>query len=256
MTTVAGFYVPGDSWLHRLDPRVKLWFTLLGVSLCILTDRLDILIGVITFTHFALLTGGVPSRRIAALWRGLGPLILVILILQPIFSPGSGPSLWRLGPMRLTQAGLLTGLRYALRVAAAAFVALTPVLTTPINILVRGLHKTGLPYTWGMTIGLALRYLGTIGDLYETISEAQQARGWDLSRGGLAKRAKAAIPTLVALIIASLRLGDSLALGLAARGFGLNRQRTYWRDIALRPVDWAVLLSITGVFIGTLFILR
>jgi|YNPNPStandDraft_1061719.scaffolds.fasta_scaffold88913_2 energy-coupling factor transport system permease protein len=252
MSAPADLYVPGRSWLYRLDPRVKLWFALLGIVLCVITSRLDMLFGMLIASQAILLLGGLPPRELGLVWRSLIPVVAIILIWQPILTPGSGTALLQIGPVRLTESGLLLGVRYALRIAAAAFTALVPVLTTPTNRLVRGLQKAGLPYTWGMAIGLALHYLGTVGELYTTITEAQQARGWDLSRGNVFKRARAAVPTLIALIIASLRLSDALAVGLAARGFGLKRQRTWWHDIALSRTDWLALILITAAFIGTL----
>jgi energy-coupling factor transport system permease protein len=144
-------------------------------------------------------------------------------------------------------------------VAAAAFAALVLVMTTTPSTLVRGLQKLGMPYTWAMIVGLSLSYLGTVGEIYTSITEAQQARGWDASRGGLLKRAKAVVPGLIALIVASLRLSDRLALGLAARGFGLTNgreskiRRTYLHEITMTSVDWAAssvttLLFLTGLW--------
>lgn len=259
MTAAApGFYAPGEGWLYRLDPRVKLWFALLAIVLAVLAARLDVLAGLLVVTQVVLLLGGLSARRLLRMWLSLAPLVLVILVLQPLIAPGEGRVLLVVGPVRLTTTGLLTGLRYGLRISAAAFAVLVPVVTTPPNRLVRAFQKLGLPAAWAMTVGLALRYLGTIGELYTTISEAQQARGLDLSRGGLVKRARSAVPTLVAVIVATLRLSDSLALGLAARGFGLatarRGQRTGLHDIALRPVDWAALAVISAAFAVVLIV--
>ncbi len=257
MTAATGFYTPGESWLYRLDPRVRLWFSLLGIVLCILSTQISVLAGVLLSAHLILLLGRISPHRLGQLWKVLLPFLLIILIGQPLLMPGDGEALWQLGPVRITEAGLLRGVLYALRVGAAAFVALVPILTTPINTLVLALQKVGLPYTWGMMIGLALRYLETIQKLYTTISEAQQARGWDVSEGGIIRRARGAVPVLVAVIINSLRLGDSLALGLAARGFGLKQKRTTWKDITMQPLDWLAMGAATGLFaIGLWFLLQ
>jgi energy-coupling factor transport system permease protein len=170
--------------------------------------------------------------------------------------PGDGPALWRIGPIRITTEGLLGGVRYALRLSTAAFVFALLLATTPINLLVRALEKLGLPYTLSMTMGLALRYMTALIDLYHTISEAQQARGWDLSQRTLLRLARAAVPTLVAVIISALRLSDALALGLAARGFGMNRPRTVYRDICMTRRDWLALL-VSGLLclLGLLFVI-
>ena len=260
---VSGFYVPGSGWLYRLDPRVKLWFALLGVLLAILATRLAVLLGLLAAIQAVLLAGGLHPRQIGRVWRDLSPIIGVILVLQPLLTPLSGPVLWQLGPLRITETGLAVGARYALRVSSAAFAVLVPVMTTRTATLVRAFQKVGLPYNWAMTIGLALRYLGTIGDLYATISDAQRVRGWDPSGGGPVRRARGAVPTLIALIVASLRLSDSLALGLAARGFGLGagkpgnaRQRTHLHDITLCPIDWLALTLMTAAFAGLLFLAR
>lgn len=258
MSAAASVYEPGGGWLYRLDPRPKLWFALLAVVLAVVVGRLEVLAGLLAATQIVLLAGGVPLRRLLGVWVRLAPLVLVILILQPLLSPGDGSVLLQIGPVRVTESGLLTGLRYGLRISAAAFAVLVPILTTPTSTLVRGFQKVGLPYTWAMTIGLALRYLSTVGELYTTISEAQQARGLDLSSGGLAKRARGAVPTLVALIVATLRLSDSLALGLAARGFGLAARRgtarTTLHEISLRRADWLALAITTAVFAGVVVV--
>lgn len=253
MTAAVGFYVPGETWLYRLDPRVKLWLSLLGIVVCLLTGRLELLAAGLVIAHLTLLIGGLPLVKLGLVWRRVLIILVVILVLQPILSPGTERPLAQLGPLRITQSGLLLGLRYALRVAAAAFFALIPIMTTPINALVRGLQKLGLPYVWGAAIGLALRYLGTIGELYTTIAEAQSARGWDPATGSPIRRARAAIPALIALVIASLRLTDTLALGMAARGFGLNRARTWRQDIAMSGVDWLAAALSTIVFLAMVY---
>jgi energy-coupling factor transport system permease protein len=176
----------------------------------------------------------------------------MILVLQPLFVPGPGPDLFSLGPVRLTTFGLLEGLSFALRAATLAFVAATLLLTTEPTNLVRGLTKLGLPYTWGLTVGLAIRYLPTTYSLYVTINEAQQARGWIVGKGNLLERARSYLPTLVATIIAALRLSDGLALALAARGLGYPTQRTVLHDIRMRRADWLAVALATALSAGLL----
>jgi energy-coupling factor transporter transmembrane protein EcfT len=241
----------GHGRLYDLDPRTKLGFAALTIALCVISGRAVVLAGAFLFTQGVMVAGGVPASAWKRAWRVVGPLAAIILIVQPLLAPGSDPALAEFGPLRLTAAGLLLGLRYALRIAAAAFAVLVVVATTQSTLLVRGLQKLGLPYPWAMTIGLALRYLGIVGELYSTIREAQQARGWDPGRGGLIRRALAVVPTLIAVIVAALRLSDTLALGLAARGFGLAGRRiprTVYRDIVMGLTDWAVLAGTCVLF--------
>lgn len=247
-------YLPGDSWLHRLDPRTKLWVVLLAGIVGLIFQQIGLLLGLLVLTHLILLSARIPVGRLRWLWARLAPLLVMILILQPLFSPGPGPDLLRLGPLRLTLSGLLEGVSFALRAAALAFVASVLLLSTDPAQLVQGLVKWGLPYPWGLTVGLAIRYLPITYGLYVTIGEAQQARGWIVNQGGFGRRLRSYLPILVATIIAALRLGDRLGLALAARGLGYPARRTALHDIRLTRVDVLVLLGSTLLFAGLVFV--
>lgn len=245
-------YVPGDTWLHRLDPRAKLWAVLLAVLVGLLFRQVLVLAALLVGAHVALWLARVPPDRIRWLWRRLAPLLVMILILQPFFAPGAGPDLTRLGPLRLTAGGLLEGLSYALRAAALAFVTAVLLLTTDPNRLIQGLVKLGLPYPWGLTVGLAVRYLPTTYGLFIAVSEAQQARGWIVGRGPFWQRARTYLPILVATIISALRMSDNLSLALAARGLGVARRRTDLYDILMGRADWLAVVLVGAAFAGLL----
>ena len=243
-------YLPRDSWLHRMDPRAKLWVVLLAATVGLMYRHIFVLAGLLLLAHLALLSARIPAERLRWLWARLAPLLLMILILQPLFAPGPGPDLLALGPLRLTVSGLLEGVSFALRAAALAFVAAVLMLTTDPTLLVQGLVRLGLPYPWGLTAGLAIRYLPTTFGLFAAISEAQQARGWIVDQGGFLHRVRSYVPILVATIIGALRLSDNLGLALAARGLGYNAQRTTLHDVHLRPADWLAVALGSLAFIG------
>ncbi len=245
-------YLARDSWVHRLDPRAKLWAVLLAGAVGLLFRNLAVLAALLLVVHLALFAARVPAARIRWLWARLLPLLLLILVLQPLFAPGPGPDLLRLGPLRLTVAGVLEGVSFALRAAALTFLAALLLLTTDPSALVQGLVKLGVPYTWGLTVGLSIRYLPTTYGLLVTVREAQEARGWVLERGNLLRRARAYVPILVATIIAALRLSDNLGLALAARGLGYPAQRTTLHDLAFGARDWTVVIVAGLVFAGLL----
>jgi len=248
-------YLARDSWLHRLDPRAKLWAVMLAGLTGLLFRHLAVLTALLIVVHLGLLVARIPGGRLRWLWARLVPLLLLILILQPLFAPGPGPDLLRLGPLRLTVAGILEGVSFALRAAALTFLAALLLLTTDPSRLVQGMVKLGVPYTWGLTVGLSIRYLPTTYGLLVTVREAQQARGWVLERGNLLRRARAYVPILVATIIAALRLSDNLGLALAARGLGYPARRTALHDLSFGARDWAVVI-LAGLAFGGLLALR
>ncbi len=136
------------------------------------------------------------------------------------------------------------GLAIGLRIAALALAVFVWLYTTDAGSLVLSLVALGLPYTWGLTAGMALRYLPTMAGVFRSISEAQQARALDLHAGGLVQRARAYIPISVAMLISALRTAQSVSYGLESRALGATPRRTYLHRLHLRPVDivYAVLL--------------
>ena len=248
-------YLARDSWLHRLDPRAKLWAVLLAGLVGLLFRHLAVLAVLLLAVHAGFLVARIPAARLRWLWRRLLPLLLLILILQPLFAPGPGPDLLRLGPLRLTVAGILEGVSFSLRAAALTLLAALLLLTTDPSHLVQGMVRMGVPYPWGLTVGLSIRYLPTTYGLLVTVREAQEARGWIMERGNPLRRARANVPILVAPIIAALRPRDNLGRALAARGLGYPAGRTVLHDLAFGRRDWAVVV-LSGLAFGALLVLR
>ncbi len=241
----ADLYAPGRSWLHTLDPRVKLWGTFLGIIAGLATADPFPLLGGLVGLNALLLCCGVPFRRLRWIWGAITPIMVLILVLQPWFAP-SGTAIFRLGPLHLTVGGITSGLTFAVRVALLAFIVATPLLSTRQDTLVHGMVKLGLPYTWGLTITLSLHYLPTAYEMFQNIRQAQEVRGWTSGRGNLFERARSYMPILVGVVISSLRLADQLALAMAARGLGAG-PRTPLHEIKMRPADWGAAFAITAI---------
>jgi energy-coupling factor transport system permease protein len=234
-------YVSAGSWLHRLDPRAKMAFAAASFTLLLLNDQLTLMLGYLVAAHVLLRTAQVPWDRIGWIWRRMWPVSLTVFLLWPLFYPAGEPVLldwWRL---RITLPSLLEGLTSALRIDALAFAAFILLVSTDQTRLVQGLVKLGLPFEWGLSMAIALRYLPLLDGTYRTITDAQRARGWSPESSSLFERARAYVPTLVALVIAALRLSDALTRALAARGFQPRHPRTSRRPLRLRPADWHAL---------------
>jgi energy-coupling factor transport system permease protein len=105
--------------------------------------------------------------------------------------------------------------------------------------MVRGFLELRMPYEWGLTLALALRYLPIFAGLYSQVRDAQQARGLDMARGGLWARLRALPPVLVAMIITALRNSEHLGWALETRALGVRGvRRTVFRPLRMARTDW------------------
>lgn len=244
-------------WLHRLDPRTKLALAGGGAALFALFNQVGVLAGLLAALHVLLFSAHVSRRQVGAVWRQLLRVLVVIVVLFPLFSRAPGRLWLAVGPFHITDAGVLQGLATALRVIGMSLLFYLVLFTTRQSALVRGLVRLGLPFEWGLTLAIALRYIPTFTLVVQQIQQAQAARGWPGRSGGrtLLRRAQGVIPVMVALMIDVLRTGDTLGMALAARGVGAGRPRSVWREIHMRRVDWVVLAAI-GAVCGALLAAR
>jgi energy-coupling factor transport system permease protein len=255
MSFAFDLYVDRPSWLHRLDPRTKLAFVILSSVLLLSFSSPFISAAFLLGIHAILWSGKVPASRLRWAWQRMWPITALILVLWPVFYPQGDKVLWQVWRIRITTQGLLQGLGTALRIDALAFAFLVLLFSTDQTRLVRGLVKLGLPYEWGLTLAIALRYLPTLYGIYATVSEAQQARGWIIGEGNFTRRLKSYLPILVAVIVTALRLADNLSLALAARGFQSGAKRTHLRELKLGPAD-KVCLPLFALSLILFFIIR
>jgi len=252
VSAVYDLYQPGGSWLHRLDPRVKLLYVV-GASVVLLASRnLWVMLTALAATHAALWSAGIARHRIAWVWRVTLPTMALIAILWVILNPGQGPALIEIWFVRVTADNVAEGLAIALRIGALAFAVFTWLFSTDQSTLVRSLVALGVPYPWGLTLAMALRYLPTMAGVFRMISDAQQARALDLSRGHLLARARAYLPIVVAMLINALRTAENLSRALESRALGAGVRRTYLRQLHYRWTDafWtAGILVVTGLYL-------
>jgi len=250
VSTRFDLYVARRSWLHQLDPRTKLALVAVSFALLLPNSHLALLAGYLVAVHLLLWRASIPLDRVRWLWRQMWPLTLLILLLWPLFYPAGQPVLWAFWRVRITLPSLLQGLAAALRVDALAFAVFVLLVSTDQSRLVQGLVRLGMPFEWGLTLAIALRYLPLLYGVYGTITDAQRARGWTAEEGSVSTRLRAYVPTLVALVIAALRLSDTLTLALAARGFRPGYPRTTYHSLQLRRADWWCLVGLGLVLTG------
>lgn len=249
----AGFdlYVRRSTWLHNLDPRVKLAFVVEASLLLFLWPTVWTAVAVALFCTVLLWAAKVPTSQIIAIWRAVGLLMLMVFALTVLFGGGLGLILFQLGPIRVTLTAIIQGALLATRLLALALVFSCWLLTTDQATMVRGFVALRMPYEWGLTLALALRYLPIFAGLYEQVRDAQQARGLDLSQGGFWRRLRAYQPVLIAMIITALRNSEHLGWALEARALNARGvQRSVFRSLHMQRVDWLIIGALGAALIA------
>jgi energy-coupling factor transport system permease protein len=243
---VVAQYYPGDSWLHRLDPRAKIAVTL-ALAVALFTRQSFVALGV----YAALALAGLILSRVPPswFWRGLKPVLwlaALTVVAQLLFAHGDVLASW--GPFAVTREGLVTAGLLCLRLVILVVLGLLLTFTTaPIPLtdglawLLRPLRALRLPTEeLALMVTIALRFIPTLLGEVETIMRAQRARGADFSHGGPVRRARALLPVLVPLFVLSFRRADQLALAMEARCYEPGQRRTRlhplhagWGDLIL-----------------------
>ncbi|MFP3854744.1 MAG: energy-coupling factor transporter transmembrane component T family protein [Anaerolineales bacterium] len=239
-----GLYQTRESWLHGLDPRVKFLFTLSTILLALLYQDLAFMTVLFVFQFALYLSAGLSFERWRATMLPLLPVSLLMLILRWVFYP-SGPVWTNLGPIQLTFGGLAAGTAVALRILTLAESVVLWLATTSNQELIRSLVSMGLPYSWGLSFSLALRFLPDFFNTYRTIEQAQRARGLDFANASLLQQVNGRQPILIAMIISSLRKSEQMAIALEARALeSPGIARTTYRPLSMDRIDWLALFII------------
>jgi energy-coupling factor transport system permease protein len=253
MSLPSSLYVPGDSWLHNLDPRVKLGFALLATLALMSLGSLPLFVLCLALCHALLLVARVPLSRLAWAWRLMLPVTILIPVLWPIFSTEGGRALLQLGPLSVTWPDITQGLAMAARVDAMAFAFFVWLFTTQQLDMVLGFVSLGMPYEWGLTLAIALRYVPTLYAAFEQVMDAQRARGLVISPTNPLRAARAYVPALVPMLVIALRTADNLSRALEARAFGApGRQRTVRRQLHFTWADGLAAAGMLALFGGVI----
>ncbi|HUU07544.1 MAG TPA: energy-coupling factor transporter transmembrane component T [Thermoplasmata archaeon] len=249
MARFEDLYTEADTFLHRLDPRVKMASVLMLSLLAFILSALACLLVLLTFIFVLLILARSSYRKTAFAMKFVLRFMALIAILWPLFDPSGTPVLIRLGPVVITEPGIWRGLASAVRVGCLATVWYILIFTTSQRDLVRGLVKLGLRFDFGLSMAIALRYFPTFGTVMDSIIDAQRSRGMEFEKGNMLVRARKYVAVLGPAIVSALKTADMLALALQSRAYGARRNRTYLRELRMRPSDYVALVTALAMFI-------
>ena len=239
-----GQFFPGNSPVHRMDPRTKLLLLIVYIVALFMAS------GVISYSVvFLFLVVSIAISRIPlkALARGMKPLVVILILtgLLNLFLTDGQTVLFQYGIIRITLEGVIRAVMMMVRILmllAGTFLltyTTSPIaLTDGLESLLSPLKKIKLPvHELAMMMCIALRFIPTLIEETDKIMSAQKARGADFESGNLLNRVKALVPILVPLFIGAFRRADELATAMECRCYHGGDGRTKMKLLRFKFLD-------------------
>ncbi|HFI0127309.1 TPA: energy-coupling factor transporter transmembrane protein EcfT [Streptococcus suis] len=246
---ILGRYIPGNSILHRLDPRSKLLAMFAFLLMIFWANNLITNLLLIAFVFGLVMLSRI---RLSFFINGLKPMIGIILFttfFQVFFTPGA-TILWEFWIFKLSVEGLQqAGIIFVRFVLIIFFSTLLTLTTTPLSLAdgiesgLAPLKRLKVPvHEIGLMLSMSLRFVPTLMDDTTRIMNAQRARGVDFNEGNLIQKVKSVIPILIPLFASSFKRADALATAMEARGYQGGEGRTKYRILAWKWADTVAIL--------------
>lgn len=243
-----GQYFPGNSLLHRFDPRSKIIFTVLFIAAIFLCKGL-VSYGITLLILLIMI--GISKVQPRVFLKGMKPVVFIVVctaILNLFYT--SGTVLWSWGILKITEEGIWKAgfmvLRILMLIACTLLLTYTtsPILLTDgLEKLLRPLKKLHFPvHELSMMMSIALRFIPTLIQETDKIISAQKARGADFDSGNLIQKAKALIPILIPLFISSFRRAEELAIAMECRCYHGDEGRTSLRQLHYAGRDYGLIV--------------
>ena len=237
-------YLDRDTWVHRLDPRTKM-FLLVGMFVLPFVFlnplyELAVLALVLFFGYLA--QSLVNLRRI---WFILVVIAIFTLVLWSIFGAGRTPLF-----LFVEREALLYGVAIAIRIDTTIIAGMIFLSTTRNEEVAIGLVRLGIPYRFAFAVSTALRLVPTVVTTGLTIGQAQRSRGLDLESGNIFERIRKHLPLLVPVFVTTVRSTNVFSMALESKGFGARPGRTFFLHTAMNGRDALVMAAFVVILAG------
>ena len=251
-----GQYFPGDTLVHRLDPRTKLTVVVLYYVLIFTASSPLTMLLAVGSLALSVYISRIPP---CSLLKGLKPLMFLVILtgLLNLFYT-DGQVLVRFWVFRITREGIFRSIQMVMRITLLVCgTFLLTYTTSPLSItdglerILGPFRKLGLPvHELSMMMSIALRFIPTLIEETDKIMSAQKARGADFESGNIFQRARALVPILVPLFISAFRRADELATAMECRCYHGGEGRTALHVLRYQAADYLVLLAFLVLAVG------
>lgn len=249
-----GQFFPGNSLIHRLDPRFKIVITLVYILMLFTGDHIICLAVGAAFTIISIILSKIPFKMFIKSIKPIFPFLILTAILNILFV-STGDVLFEWKFLKITKDGINISvfmiIRIVLLIMGSSLLTYTtsPItLTDAIERLLSPLKKIKVPvHELAMMMSIALRFIPTLIEETDKIMSAQKARGAEIDTGSLMTRAKNMISILVPLFISSFRRADELATAMECRCYNGGEGRTRLRQLKSSSRDY-IALAVSLIF--------
>ena len=255
-----GQYFPGDSVVHRIDPRMKL---LLVISVIVAIFLASSWIGYLAILGFLVFTIIMSRVNIKFVARGLKPLwfIIVLTFVLNTFFYAEGNIIASWWIFKISQEGLYNAIRLAVRLVFLITATTMLTLTTSPIALTDGMERLMKPlklirfpvHELAMMMTIAMRFIPTLLEETDKIMKAQTARGAEFDSGNVLKRAKGMVPLLVPLFVSAFRRADELAFAMESRCYNGGEGRTRMKILRFHYRDFVSAAVVVGLIVFLAF---
>ena len=254
-----GQFFPGDTPVHRLDPRSKILLLIVFIVALFMAHGWAGYGLMLLVTALCMAVSRISPRNI---FKGLKPMLFIIVFTAALnLFYTQGTPLFPGWP--ITREGLERSIAMVLRIVlliAGTFLltyTTSPIaLTDGLEMLLSPLKKIKVPvHEMTLMMSMALRFIPTLIEETDKIMSAQKARGADFETGRLIDRAKALLPILVPLFVSAFRRADELAVAMESRCYHGGEGRTRMKTLRFAARDWAALL-IGALFLAGMFVMK
>ena len=245
-----GQYFPGNSVIHRLDPRIKLILTVLFIVLIFTAKNIYSFLLIAAAVVLFVLMSRISLKIV---FKSIKPILILMLftaVINLFWTKGEGDPLVSFGFVKIWEQGIINAVFMIFRIitlVTGTSILLTyttsPIaLTDALERLLKPLRVLHVPvHEFAMMMTIALRFIPTLLEETDKIINAQKARGAALDRGNLIDKVKAFVPILIPLFISAFRRADDLACAMECRCYRGDEGRTRMKILKLTSVDFVAI---------------
>ena len=254
-----GQYYEAESFVHRLDPRIKILILIAYVVFVFVAQNFYAFLALALFLAIAVIFSKIPFSDMIRSMKGILFIIIITVILNVFFYQSETKTVlfWI-----ITKEALIFSAYMALRLIILVMGSVLLTFTTTPVALTDGIESLLSPLKYikfpvhelALVMSIALRFIPILMGEADRIIMSQKARGADFESGNIIKRAKAMIPVLIPLLISAFRRAEELGDAMDSRCYSSSAVRTKYKKLTLGISDLIAVIFSVIIFTGIIFL--